>query len=95
MPVAVSAGRSLRLLVPSVSDLEPRIRAAPGLTLPIEEGQRVGTVAVHGPDGTLYGRVPAISVADVRRPPPPELPWWTATIDRMRSFLRDLFEALL
>jgi serine-type D-Ala-D-Ala carboxypeptidase (penicillin-binding protein 5/6) len=94
MAVAVSAGRSLRLLVPSGADVEPRIRAAAGVTLPIEEGERVGTVAVRGPDGTVYGRVPAISLADVRRPRP-EIPWWTSTIESMRSFLRDLFEALL
>jgi D-alanyl-D-alanine carboxypeptidase (penicillin-binding protein 5/6) len=93
--VPVSAGRSLRLLVPSGADLEPRIRAADDLALPIEEGERVGTVAVRGPEGTVFGQVPAIATGNVRRPPPPEIPWWTATFDRMSSFLRDLFEALL
>jgi D-alanyl-D-alanine carboxypeptidase (penicillin-binding protein 5/6) len=93
-PVPVSAGRSLRLLVPTEANLEPRVTAAADVSLPIEEGQRVGTVVVRSPEGTAYGRVPAIALADVRRPPPPES-WWIATIDRMRSFLRDLFEALL
>jgi serine-type D-Ala-D-Ala carboxypeptidase (penicillin-binding protein 5/6) len=93
--VPVAAGRSLNLLMPSGTNPEPRVRAAASLTLPIEEGERVGTVALQGPDGTVYGRVPAISLTDVRRPPPPEIPWWTATIDEMRAFFRDLFEALL
>jgi serine-type D-Ala-D-Ala carboxypeptidase (penicillin-binding protein 5/6) len=94
-PVPVEAGRSLELLVPADAELVPTVRPAEGVALPVAEGQRVGTVVVRGPDGTMYGAVPAIAVRDVRRPPPAEVPWWDATLDRMTTFLRDLFAALL
>jgi serine-type D-Ala-D-Ala carboxypeptidase (penicillin-binding protein 5/6) len=93
--VPVAAGRSLELLVPAAADPRVEVVAGRGISLPVEEGERVGAIVVRAPDGTRYGRIPAIALRDVRRPPPPEVPWWDATFERMETFLRDLFAALL
>jgi serine-type D-Ala-D-Ala carboxypeptidase (penicillin-binding protein 5/6) len=93
--VPVTAGRSLELLLPAGVDPRMEVVPARGLSLPVEGGERVGAIVVRAADGTRYGRIPAIALRDARRPPTPEVPWWDATFERMRTFLRDLYAALL
>jgi D-alanyl-D-alanine carboxypeptidase (penicillin-binding protein 5/6) len=93
--VPVRAGRSLELLLPAGVDPRIEVVPAPGLSLPVEEGQRVGAIVVRAADGTRYGRIAAFATSDVRQPPPDPQPWWEESFERMEAFLRDLYAALL
>ena len=91
--VDVETRASIEALVPTEAILEPEIRPAAGLSLPIEAGDRVGAVVVRGEDGRTYGRVAGFAISDVRRPPP--APWPERTLERMRDLILDLFDSFL
>jgi serine-type D-Ala-D-Ala carboxypeptidase (penicillin-binding protein 5/6) len=92
----VETRASIEALVPSRPGLViVEARLANGLLLPVEAGERVGSVIVRGKDGTRYGRVAAFATSDIRRPPPEPDPWPERTLERMREMIVDLFGSLL
>jgi hypothetical protein len=73
------------------------VRPVDGLTLPIEEGERVGTVVASAGGGVL-GRSPAVATehAAAPEPPPPvqESPWWRVAWETVGGLLVTVARAL-
>jgi serine-type D-Ala-D-Ala carboxypeptidase (penicillin-binding protein 5/6) len=92
--VEVAAEGSLDLLVRRTTDLEEVVLLDTGLTLPLAEGERVGEVIVRAGDEEL-GRVPVVTVEEIRAPPEPPRPWWERTWDSVRTFFERIVEAIL
>ncbi|HEV3474127.1 MAG TPA: D-alanyl-D-alanine carboxypeptidase family protein [Actinomycetota bacterium] len=91
--VPVAADVPVEVLVRRGAELELTVRPEPDLTLPLAEGERVGTVLVRSPSATL-GESPLVVQEHVRRAPPPRDPWWERAWDAVARFFQGLVEAL-
>jgi D-alanyl-D-alanine carboxypeptidase (penicillin-binding protein 5/6) len=92
--LGVAADGSLELLVRRTADIEEIVVLDPAVTLPLTEGERVGEVIIRAGDEEL-GRVPVVTVDEVRAPPEPPRPWWERAWDSIRTFIERIVEAIL
>jgi hypothetical protein len=81
-------------LVRRTADIEEIVLLDPGLTLPLEAGERVGEVIVRA-GGQELGSVPVVTMDEVRAPPEPPRPWWERAWDEVRTFFERILEAIL
>jgi len=97
--VPVLAEETLELVVPTDREVHVSVEAAAGVTLPVEEGERVGVVVARA-GNTVVGEAPLLAAIDVAAPAlPPEppaapRPWWRVVLDTAGRFLVEAFRAI-
>jgi serine-type D-Ala-D-Ala carboxypeptidase (penicillin-binding protein 5/6) len=91
--VVLEAAGTLKVLVRRGAVTDRTVVLEKGLTLPIEEGQRLGEVVVTLASGKELGRTPVTSVEEVSRVG--DLPWAPRMWERAAGFLAGMFRSLL
>ncbi|HEX2030724.1 MAG TPA: D-alanyl-D-alanine carboxypeptidase family protein [Actinomycetota bacterium] len=95
-PVPVRADVELELLLRRGQEVEERVVAEPGLSLPLAAGERVGVVSIRSGDERLASvpLVTARAVASHGEGLPAVRPWWERAWDAVTSFVGGLIRAI-
>jgi serine-type D-Ala-D-Ala carboxypeptidase (penicillin-binding protein 5/6) len=91
--VVLEAAGTVKVLLRRSAEVRRTVELAPGVSLPIAPGDRLGEVLVTARDGRELGRTPAVSVESVSVVE--ELPWAPRMWERAAGFLAAMFQSLL